>query len=137
MKVFLGGKDIGTSWRNKIIPLLTVADIDYFIPKLDDLTDDGIESENEEKLTCDYYIYVISPSTSELYTLVETINISNKEPEKLIFIVLEEDRVYDRLKSFNLKDLNCLKAIKKIVTNNGAQVFPNLLEAVLYLKNKG
>ena len=57
MKVFLGGTCNESTWRDKLIPKLT---IDYFNPVVKDWKPEDQEKEIQERQTCDFLLYVIT-----------------------------------------------------------------------------
>lgn len=125
-KVFLGGTCNESEWRSRIIKLLT---INYFNPVVDDWTIEAAEEEIKQREICDYCLYVITPMMKGVYSIAEAVDDSNKRPEKTILCVLEEDGEYE----FNKSALRSLNAVKRMVKNNGAQVFNSLEEVAKYL----
>lgn len=125
-KVFLGGTCNESEWRSRIIKLLT---INYFNPVVDDWTIEAAEEEIRQREICDYCLYVITPMMKGVYSIAEAVDDSNKRPEKTILCVLEEDGEYE----FNKSALRSLNAVKRMVKNNGAQVFNSLEEVAKYL----
>lgn len=125
-KVFLGGTCNESEWRSRLIKLLT---INYFDPVVDDWTIEAAEEEIRQREICDYCLYVITPMMKGLYSIAEVVDDSNKRPEKTILCVLEEDGEYE----FNKSALRSLNAVKRMVKNNGAQVFNSLEEIAEYL----
>lgn len=125
-KVFLGGTCNESEWRSRIIKLLT---INYFNPVVDDWTIEAAEEEIRQREICDYCLYVITPMMKGVYSIAEVVDDSNKRPEKTILCVLEEDGEYE----FNKSALRSLNAVKRMVKNNGAQVFNSLEEVAKYL----
>lgn len=125
-KVFLGGTCNESEWRSRIIKLLT---INYFNPVVDDWTIEAAEEEIKQREICDYCLYVITPMMKGVYSIAEVVDDSNKRPEKTILCVLEEDGEYE----FNKSALRSLNAVKRMVKNNGAQVFNSLEEVAKYL----
>ena len=125
-KVFLGGTCNESEWRSRIIKLLT---LNYFNPVVDDWTIEAAEEEIKQREICDYCLYVITPMMKGVYSIAEVVDDSNKRPEKTILCVLEEDGEYE----FNKSALRSLNAVKRMVKNNGAQVFNSLEEVAKYL----
>ena len=125
-KVFLGGTCNESEWRSRLIKLLT---INYFDPVVDDWTIEAAEEEIRQREICDYCLYVITPMMKGLYSIAEVVDDSNKRPDKTILCVLEEDGEYE----FNKSALRSLNAVKRMVKNNGAQVFNSLEEIAEYL----
>ena len=125
-KVFLGGTCNESNWRNELIPLLK---INFFNPIVDDWTEEAQKEEIKQRKLCDWVLYVITPKMTGVYSIAEIIDDSNKQPQKTIFCVLEED---EDLK-FNEHQLKSLDMVKKMAKNNGAKVFDTLEEIAEYL----
>ena len=80
MKVFLGGTQNDSTWRDNIIPRL---EIDYFNPnseKIKNTSDDY-----------DFYLYVITPKMQDEKPIEEVSKASAQQPDKTIFCYLLED----------------------------------------------
>lgn len=124
-KVFLGGT-YGSTWRNRIITLL---EIDYFNPVVDDWTEDCIKRELEERKNCDFCLYAITPKMTGVYSIAEVVDDSNKRPEKTILVLLRSDGA----DSFNESQWKSLGAVARMVIDNGARAFDNLKTAALFV----
>lgn len=122
MKVFLGGTCNESTWRNRIIPMLK---IDYFDPVVDDWTEECMEIEKQEKRTCDFCLYTITPKMIGVYSIAEVVDDSNKRPGKTILILLKEDGK----EKFTKGQWKSLNAVATMVKNNSGFVFDNLKEA--------
>lgn len=130
-KVFLGGTCNETTWRDEIIPYL---EIQYFDPRVEDWTPDCMEEEIRQRNICDYVLYVLTPKMSGVYSIAEVVDDSNKQPEKTIFCILENDiDEYDNIISFLEPQMRSLKQVAKMIEKNGAKVCKNLKEVVDYL----
>lgn len=81
IKVFLGGSQGKINWRDELIRYLT---IDYLNPL------DSNEVSEEQKRSCDYYLYVITPGKIRMTSIIEAISISYKKPGRVIFVVQPE-----------------------------------------------
>lgn len=125
-RVFLGGTCNESSWRNLIIPMLT---IDYFNPVVDDWTEDCMKRELEERKSCDYCLYTITPKMIGVYSIAEVVDDSNKRPEKTVLVLLRDDA---NLK-FDDSQWKSLGAVAKMVKANNGQVFDNLKSAANYM----
>jgi hypothetical protein len=128
-KVFLGGTCNGSTWRNELIPLLT---IDYFNPVVDDWTPECQAREIEERENADYCLYVISPKMEGFYSIAEVVDDSNKRPEKTYLVILNEDDG----KTFNTKQINSLTAINNMVIRNGGTSATNLKDIAYILNDR-
>ena len=129
MKVFLGGTCNESTWREELISML---EIDYFNPVVDDWTEECYQEELRQREECDYCLYVITPRMAGVYSIAEVVDDSNKRPYKTTFCVLEEDDIYE----FNKGQLMSLDRVGKMVVNNGGKYFKSLREVADYI-NKG
>ncbi len=125
MKVFLGGTCGSSTWRNELIPMLK---IDYFNPVVEDWTPECQEQEIIERKTCDIVLYTITPEMEGVYSIAEVVDDSNKRPEKTMFCLLGEDK-------FSEGALRSLKAVEKMVKENGVYITSNLENLACLLNN--
>ena len=126
MKVFLGGTCNNSTWRDRLIPMLT---IDFFNPVVDDWTEDCMEIELREREMCDWCLYVLTPLMMGVYSIAEVVDDSNKRPEKTVFVLLENDDDQE----FSPAQWKSLKATAKMVAANGGEVFYSLEDAAKFL----
>lgn len=119
MKVFLGGTCNGSTWREDLIPLLTV---DYFNPVVDDWTPDCMAEEVKQREDCDFCLYVITPKMMGVFAIAEVVDDSNKRPEKTIFCFLDSDEY----ETFSLSQIKSLEQVAKMVVSNGGLVVKTL-----------
>lgn len=118
MKVFLGGTCNNTTWRDKLIPMLEEAGIDYFNPVVEDWTEDcQAEEERQKWEECDIHLYVVTPLHIGYYTFAEIIDSAGSI--KTIFAFSAED---NGLK-FNKGQIRSLEAIADMVNNYGETSF--------------
>jgi len=125
-KVFLGGTCNESTWRNRIIPML---DIGYFNPVVDDWTEDCMVREIQERQTCDFCLYAITPKMTGVYSIAEVVDDSNKRPSQTILVLLKDDLD----KTFSHGQWKSLRSVAKMVKANGANVFDNLKSAALFM----
>lgn len=118
-KIFLGGTCNGSTWRDKLIPLLK---IDYFNPVVENWTPECQLEEIKQREQCDYCLYVITPKMTGVYAIAEVVDDSNKRPNKTLFCVLEKDNE----EIFSLHQLKSLKSTMKMVSENGGVIFTSL-----------
>ena len=118
-KIFLGGTVNGSTWRDRLIPMLKV---DYFNPVVEDWTPEDAEEEVRQRQICDYCLYVLTPKMTGVYAIAEVVDDSNKRPEKTIFCVLETDGD-DQFDPHNVK---AMALVKKMVAENGAIICESL-----------
>ncbi|MEM7057234.1 MAG: nucleoside 2-deoxyribosyltransferase domain-containing protein [Pseudomonadota bacterium] len=120
-KVYLGGTVNGSTWRDRLIPLLKV---DYFNPVVDDWTPEFMAEEVRQRTLCDYCIYVLTPKMTGVYAVAEVVDDSNKRPEKTIFCVLYEDDGAE----FDAHGTKSMTQVRKMVGENGALICQSLEE---------
>ncbi len=125
-KVFLSGTTNGSTWRDELIKLLK---IDYFNPK-DFVNSKEIIAEQFE--LCDYILYMITPKMSGFYNLAQAVDLSNKNPKKLILCILLSDK-NDVFGRFQIKSLN---ATSKLIENNGSKCFKDIQKLADYLNKQ-
>lgn len=136
-KVFLGGT-YESDWRNILIDIL---EINYINPIQENL---NIADEKELEI-CDYYLYVVTPRTNNLLDIAKVVNLSNKEPKKTIFCMLDKDinpakqlssdiRIDDFI-YFNNTQLNSLTQIGNMIEENGGKYFTSLELVAKFLNN--
>lgn len=125
-KVFLGGTCNESTWRNELISLIN---IDYFNPVVENWTVECQEEEIHQREVCDFCLYCITPKMTGVYSIAEVVDDSNKRPNKTIFILLSDDDT----KSFTIGQLRSLRMVAKMVEVNGGKVFFSLMDAAYYL----
>ena len=130
-KAFLGGTCNDSTWRDELIKLL---EIDYFNPVVDDWTEDDYKEELKQRKSCDFCLYVITPKMKGQYSIAESVDDSNKRPEKTIFCFLEEDGK----EKFDKEQIKSLDKVGIMIKDNGGKYFKTLDEVAIYLnfKNK-
>ena len=128
MKVFLGGTCNGSTWRDNVIPFLS---INYFNPVVDDWTLKSYQEELKQRLECDFCLYVITPKMLGVYSIAEVVDDSNKRPEKTVFCYLTED---DK-EQFTVGQIKSLNAVKKMVHTNGGTVCDSILDVIKFLNS--
>lgn len=126
MEVFLGGTCNNSTWRDELIPMLT---INYFNPVVDDWNEATQQLELEKRETCDYVLYVITPKMTGVYSIAEVVQDSNIRPKKTIFCYLTKDGDLE----FDKHQIKSLDMVKKMVYNNGANVFDTLEDVSIFL----
>ena len=127
-KVFLGGTCNNSKWRDVLIPHLK---INYFNPVVDNWTEEDYQKELKEREECDYCLYVITPKMKGSYSIAETIDDSNKRPEKTIFCFISKEGKY----KFDEEQIKSLDKVGKMVENNRGIYLSSLKEVVSYLNN--
>lgn len=131
MRVFLGGTCSNSSWREKLIPLLTV---NYFNPVVKDWTPECQKEELRQREECLFCLYVITPRMTGVYSIAEVIDDSNKKPEGTIFCVLDSDGFNGgQLYEFSKAQTLSLEAVGAMVVKNGGKYFTDLTSVATYL----
>jgi len=126
MRVFLGGTCNESVWRDKLIPMLT---IDFFNPVVKDWTSECQEEEIKQRKKCDIVLYLITPRMTGVYSIAESVDDSNKRPEKTVFAFLEQDPTLIGL--FDKHQIKSLTQVGNMVKENGGKwIKEGTLEAV-------
>lgn len=124
-KVFLGGTCNGSTWRNELIPKLT---IDYFNPVVDNWKEENYKQELIERINCDFCLYTFTKEMLGVYSVAEVVDDSNKKPESTICCLLED--------GFSKNQLKSLDKVGILVENNGGAYFKDLDSVAKYLNEK-
>jgi len=143
MRVFLGGTCNGSPWRDRLIPQLEEAGIDYFNPVVEDWTPECQEQEREERESCDVVLYVITPLMSGVYSIAEVVEDAVKRPERTVFCVRNrtesafsgEGHGWEVQHVFSEGQRRSLEAVADMVVRNGASVV-EWRDLVNHLKEK-
>jgi len=130
-RVFLGGTCNESTWRNRMMVYLYDEGLGYFDPVVDNW--DGVAQANElqERKTCDFCLYTITPKMTGSYAIAEVVDDSNKRPEKTVFVLLRDD---GHLR-FSEGQWKSLVAVASMVKRNGGQVFEDLKSAAIWMAN--
>ena len=102
--------------------LIEKLNIDYFNPVVPDWTEEAYKKELEERKTCDFVLYVITPKMTGVYSIAEVIDDSNKRPEKTVFSFL----LSDDGKKFDKGQIKSLMNVGKMVRSNGGKWLDSL-----------
>lgn len=122
-KVYLGGDDIESEWRERLIPLLQ---IDYYDPTVDSWTTEGQAESRREQEECDFSLFVVTPKMQCIYTIAEVVHSSiARQSESTILCVLDGDD--DR--KFGASQVVAFAAVGRLIDRYGTKVF-NSLEKV-------
>jgi len=125
-KVFLGGTYNESIWRSILIDML---EIDYFNPVVDDWNEAAQRQESYERKHCDFVLYFITPKMTGVYTIAEAVDDSNKRPLRTIFGYIP----CDEGKTFTEGQLCSIRAVAKLIENNGAYIFRDLEQCAIFL----
>jgi hypothetical protein len=127
--VFLGGTCGTSTWRSQIIPLLTIG---YFDPVVEEWTPECQAMEIEQRETCDYVLYVLTPEMKGVYSIAEVVEDSVKRPRKTVLGLLREANGL----RFDDTQWKSLCAVAKMVVANGGSSFYNLNDIANYLNKQ-
>lgn len=125
-KVFLGGTCNGSTWRDELIPLLTIA---YYNPVVPNWAEADKVEEIRQRAECDLCLYVITPEQTGFYSFAEVAEDSVKNPRKTVFAFWNTES------DFTSQQMKSLLAIGEMVERNGAVFFNNPYDLVQYLNN--
>lgn len=130
-KVFLGGTANDSKWRDILIAKLKVP---YFNPVVVDWTDEAKEEELYQRENCNWLLYVITPRMIGLYSLAEIIDDSNKNPDRTLVAIINND-IGDDGKSIKFipEIYDSLIDISNMAVRNGAMLFTSLDEIAIFL----
>lgn len=115
LKVFLGGTCNNSTWREELIPELTIP---YFNPVVEDWTPECQEEERKQKEICGIEAYVITSNMTGSFSIAEVIDAAHRNPKGTVFYVHEEGFSDSQIKSF--------QAISDLVTNLGGSTATSL-----------
>ena len=127
--VFLGGTCNDSTWREELIPQLT---INYFNPVVPDWNEESYKRELEARENSEFCLYVLTPKMTGVYSIAEVVDDSNKRPEKTVFCFLEKDGDLE----FDKHQLKSLVNTGKMVKANGATVLGSLTEVAEFLNKE-
>jgi len=129
VKVFLGGTCNESNWRNRIITML---EVNYFNPVVEDWTPECMKEEIKQRETCDLVLYTITPKMTGTYSIAEVVDDSNKRPERTVFVRLRDDGD----KRFDDAQWKSLGAVAQMVERNGGKVFADLKCAAIEINSR-
>jgi hypothetical protein len=133
VSVFLGGTCNNSTWRNELIDKL---DISYFNPVVDDWTEAHRQIEIEQRKSCDYVLYVLTPLMYGVYSIAELIDDSNKQPNKTLFCILKTDSLDGVRTVFDPSVIKSIDAVGDLAEANGAKRFFTLQGIADYLNDR-
>ena len=116
-KVFLGGTCNGSKWREKLIPYLDRAGIEYFNPVVEDWTPACIqEEERQKKKVCAINLYILTPDGDNLYSIAELVSDAHERPKRTAVMLLDPENKWEKSR------LKSMIAIRDLVSNLGVEV---------------
>jgi hypothetical protein len=92
MKIFLGGT-CTSDWRDEFKYFLEQNKIDYFDPVVEDWTPECALKEEQEKLICDYNLFVITPNMKGFYSIWEMATMIYNNPNEVVICFLSLDKI--------------------------------------------
>lgn len=105
-KVFLGGTCNGSTWRDELIPHLT---IDYFNPVVEDWTPECQEEEERQKeFDCDTHLYVITSDMKGVFSIAEAVESAMRQDKTCVLAIA--------LGGFDKQQANSLRAVANLVS---------------------
>lgn len=128
-KVFLGGTCGTSTWRDKLIPMLT---IDYFNPVVTEWTESDKKREIRERKKADYLLYVITPAMKGVYSIAELIEDCHLHKDKTIYCYLPKENG----NSFSKIQIDSLDAVGEMVEEIGGQWAKDLKEVSMILNDE-
>jgi len=132
--VFLGGTCNGSTWREKLIPMLEKEDIKFFNPVVEDWTEEAQQLEEKVKKDGALELYVITPEMTGVFSIAEAVNASHLKKGKVIFCMLDETNPAAS-NYFNKHQIKSLKAVGKMLQDNGSYFCEDLGEVLEILKH--
>lgn len=114
--VFLGGTCNGSTWRDKLIPLLSDR-FEAFNPVVPVWTEEAYQEELRVRAIADYCVYVITPKMKGVYSIAEAgVDVARKG-NRVIFCVLLNDDGTEFIDEHLKKSL--IKTKELVFANNG------------------
>lgn len=129
LRVFLGGTCNESKWRQVLIPMLVRQGFDYFDPVVPDWTPECKAVEIQERETCDFCLYVLTPKMTGVYSVAEVVDDSNKRPQRTVLCVLSRDGG----DGWTEAQARSIQSVADLVKRNRAAVVYNLESVVEHL----
>ena len=112
-RVFLGGTCNDSTWRDELIPKLT---IDYFNPVVQDWTPQCQANErNEKENKCNIHLYVITSQMTWVFSIAEAVDSVHNSDVRTLFHVIP--------KGFDSGQLRSLEAVSGLIKSRGGHGF--------------
>lgn len=136
VKVFMGGTRQGFNWRSILEDKFKKDEnVELFNPIVDNWTYECVKIENEYKEDCDICLFVITPYMEGCYSVAEAVDMSNKLPEKLVFVYIDHYVENKEIRDFTAKMKHSLEVTGRMIKNNGGKVFTSLDEVVDFIND--
>lgn len=128
--VFLGGTCNGSTWRDRIIPLLSC---DYFDPVVSEWNEAARARELDARAHADIVLYTLTPLMEGCYSVAEVVDDSNKRPASTVMVLLTTP---DSGRQFTPHQLRALRQTGELVKRNGGAFFESLEEAAAFIEQR-
>ena len=136
IKVFLGGTCQGYDWRKVLEDRFDyVKFLELYNPIVKNWTEDCVNAENEYKKNCDFCLFVITPYMEGIYSIAEAVDMSNKSPERTVFVYIDNIVEGREKRYFTKKMLHSLEVTSELIKSNGGVVLTSLDEVIDYIRN--
>lgn len=133
VSVFLGGTAGESKWREELISMLNIS---YFDPIVQNWTEADKERELQERKSCNFILYVLTPLMEGVYSVAELVDDSNKQPNKTLFCILKTDRLDGVKTVFDPSVIKSIEAVADLAEANGAKRFFTLQGVADYLNDR-
>lgn len=136
VKVFMGGTCQGFNWRSVLENRFKEDEnVELFNPVVDNYTNEYVNIENEYKEDCDICLFVITPYMEGCYSIAEAVDMSNKHPEKLLFVYIDHYVENKEIRDFTAKMKHSLEVTGRMIKKNGGKVYTSLDDVVEFINN--
>lgn len=122
-KVFLGGTCNSSTWRDVLIPMLSIG---HFNPVVPDRTPECMAEELRQREQCDILLYTLTPAMVGFTSVAEAVEDSIKRPHKTVLCLLGPWPDKHTQKCAAL-------LAEQVERNTGRKVFTDLGELAEYL----
>lgn len=123
---FLGGTCNETTWRDELIAMLN-KNVEVFNTVVDDWTPECQAREEEAKKHARFVLVVITSAMTGVFFIAEAVYCSNKRPERTLFYVIPD--------GFDKGQMMSLRAVERMIKNNGGQIFESLEGVASFLNS--
>lgn len=138
VKVFLGGTCEGYDWRSEVIETTShVRNLELFNPIVEVWDEEARKRENDYKEECDICVFLVTPQMAGCYSIAEAVDMSNKHPDKTVFVYIPKLVVGKNMYTFTEKMEKSIKAVGEIVVANGGKFMNSLQALTFYLETAG
>ena len=128
--VFLGGTGNGSTWRERLIPMLH---INYFNPLVSDWSNEAAENEKKHRTEDDLILYVLTPKMEGVYSVAEAVDDSNKRPDKVIVCAIDSE---DEGEVFSHHQWKSIERTLFMIEENGATIAYSLNEVASIINSR-